>query len=195
MKLKITTAMMLLVLAVPILRARQNAAPSDTSAAKAEHTTYRLEFVLSEFENGKKVNARSYQMMLTEEHNAGTLKIVRSRRESVRVGSRVPIVTGVPTSDGKSASAVQYMDIGVNLDCQLEGSQDDLVLTGNVEVSGISVPPPVGTDALRSNPVVRQSKMSFSSSLTPGKSTTIASVDEVDAPRRMQIDVTATKIK
>src|SRR5207245_595032 len=116
MKLKITTAMMLLALAVPVLRAQQSAAQSDTPTAKFERATYRPDSVLSQFDNGKKV-------------------------------------------------------------------------------SGISVPPAAGTDAIRSNPVVRQSKMSFSSSLTPGKSTTIASVDEVDAPRRMQIDVTATKIK
>jgi hypothetical protein len=155
---------------------------ADMDQARPRVATYRLDFLLTEFESGKKVNARSYQLVV---HSNGT-------REAARVGSRVPIVTG-GTGSPAPLQQIQYMDIGVNIDCKLEGPEDNLVLGGNVEVSGITAP--AGGDATHGNPVVRQSRVSFSSGVTAGKQTTIANLDEVDGPRRMQIDVTATKVK
>jgi hypothetical protein len=180
MRLKIKTAMLwvaLMTAIFPTLAAGQ-AAASAQKAMTDSGSTYRLDFVLTEFESGKKVNTRSYQMVL---HSNGA-------RQSARVGSRVPIATGA------GSMQFQYMDIGVNIDARLRGPDDDLSLEGNIEVSGITMPA-AGADAVHSNPVVRQSKVSFDSAITMGKAITVASLDEVDGPRRLQIDVTATRMK
>src|SRR5713101_1665385 len=113
MRLKITTVMLLLVLTLPIFHARaaaQSGAPAPKTSTDSG-STYRLEFVLTEFENGKKVNARSYQMVVHS--NAG--------RQSARVGSRVPIATG----GSGTITQFNYQDIGVNIDARLRGPDDD----------------------------------------------------------------------
>ncbi len=130
-----------------------------TSERKPAAATYKLEFVLTEFENGKKVNSRNYSMMTQEDH-----------RGQFRVGSHVPITTSSLAQSNPSATPitqVQYMDVGVNIDCRLMGSEDNLSLDGTVEVSGISLPPQGSPGP--GQPVIRQSKTSFGAGVPSGK--------------------------
>jgi type II secretory pathway component GspD/PulD (secretin) len=147
-------------------------------------STYKLAFVLNEFENGKKVNSRSYSMLALED-----------RRGQFRVGSRVPVATG--SVSGGSSSTVntqfQYLDVGVNIDCRVTGTEDNLALDGTVEVSQISMPSQ--SPGALNQPVIRQSKTAFGAGVPVGKQTLLATLDEVDAPRHMEIEVTATKVK
>ena len=67
-----------------------SAAPQAAAgAAPASNPSYKLEFTLTEFEDGKKVNTRSYSMILQR----GT-STRESERGTFRVGSRVPVATG-----------------------------------------------------------------------------------------------------
>ena len=151
--------------------------------AASGRPAYRLDFVLSEFESGKKVNTRNYVMLLQEDHKG-----------QFRVGSRVPVVTGSFSPPNATVNTqFQYMDVGVNIDCRLSGDENNLALDGTAEVS--SVAGTGGTPGTAAEPVVRQSKTSFTASIPAGKPTLLASVDEVDAPRKMEIVVTATRVK
>lgn len=152
----------------------------------AGRPAYRLEFALNEFESGKQVNARNYIMLLQDDHKG-----------QFRVGSRVPVVTGSFSPSTPNATVntqFQYLDVGVNIDCWLRGSdENNLTLDGTAEVSGVSGLG--GTPGTTTQPVVRQEKASFTAVIPAGKPTLLASVDEVDAPRKMEIVVTATRVK
>ena len=139
--------------------------------------TYKLEYVFSENQDGKKVNARSYS----------TLVRVRERG-SIRLGSRIPVAVGVAKEGG--SSPWQYMDIGVNLDCRIAEEVDSGIdLFTSAEMSSL-------TDANRvGNPVVRQSKIQVENIVPIGKQVLLTSADEVDGTRRLQLEVTATRVK
>jgi hypothetical protein len=154
----------------PVLQPPKPQPPQPTS-------TYKLDYVFSENQDGKKVNARSYS----------TLVRVRERG-SIRLGSRIPVAVGA-AKDG-SGNQIQYMDIGVNLDCRIAEELDSGIdLFTNAEVTSL-------TDANRvGNPVVRQSKIQVESIVPAGKQVLLTSADEVDGTRRLQLEVTATKVK
>ena len=139
--------------------------------------TYKLDYVFSENQDGKRVNARSYSTL------------VRARdRGSIRLGSRVPVAIG--TSKEGGGNQIQYMDIGVNIDCRIEEELDSgISLFTNVDVSSL-------TDVNRAgNPIVRQSKIQAANIVPLGKQILLTSADEVDGTRRLQLEVTATKVK
>jgi hypothetical protein len=167
-------------------------APQAAAATSASNPSYRLEFTLSEFEDGKKVNTRSYSMILQRGANRGD-----SSMGLFRVGSRVPVATGSIQPGGSGTQALvntqfQYIDVGVNIDCRLWGADDDLTLSSNVEVSGMSTPREIGGV---SQPVIRQTRSNLQGAITAGKPTMIASLDQVDSARRMEVSVIATKLK
>jgi len=156
-------------------------APKDPKASEAAKdpeknvSVYRLEFVVRELEDGKKINSRSYSMSV-EDGGMGR----------VRVGNRIPFNTG--------KDQFQYFDVGINIDCRLRdhGSYILLYDTG-IEISSI-VKDESATGGTP-NPIVRQARSSVAAAITPGKPAVIASMDDVSSNRRYEVEVTATKIK
>ena len=167
-----------------VARADKLVADLDQARGAASPATYKLEFTVHQFENGKKVNDRSYSVIverarMREDANKYTFK----------AGSKVPVVVGASSSAG--LNQYQYMDIGMNFDCRLWGPDDNLMLQSTVEVSSISTP----QQGASNQPTVRQARADLVSPISGAKPVTIASFDEVDAPRRMDIEVTATKLR
>ena len=168
----------LLVLFIPTaLRAQEPTQQPPKPQSPQPTSTYKLDYVFSENQDGKKVNARSYS----------TLVRVRERG-SIRLGSRIPVAVGASKEDG--SSQWQYMDIGVNLDCRIAEEIDSGIdLLTNAEMSSL-------TDANRvGNPVVRQSKILVENIVPIGKQVLLTSADEVEGTRRLQLEVTVTKVK
>lgn len=163
-----------------VARADKLVADLDQTRGGAGPATYKLEFTVHQFENGKKINDRSYSVIVERGRARED-----ANRYSLKAGSKVPVVTG---SSSAAASQYSYMDIGMNFDCRLWGRDDDLTLQSTVEVSSIS-------QGSSSQPTVRQAKADLVSPIGGAKPVTIASFDEVDAPRRMDIEVTATKLR
>ena len=91
----------------------ENAQKSDNTKAKAVSpkplSAYRLEYTLSEIENGKKINTRSYTMVTEVGDNWNRL----------RIGNRLPVA-----SESGANRQFQYLDIGMNIDCRLLREQD-----------------------------------------------------------------------
>ena len=136
---------------------------------------YRIELNVREIEAGKQLNSRNY-IMVVEDGSWG----------GIRVGNRVPIVGG--------EKGVQYNDVGMNIDCRPRERQDRVSLEIRVESSSV-VPPEQLTAATTLQPMFRQQRSNITSTVTPGKPTLVASMDDVISNRRYEIEVTATKVK
>jgi hypothetical protein len=142
---------------------------------------YKLDYVFSEVQNGKRVNARSYTALL---HSG--------ERGSIRLGNRLPIVTGASRESG--GNQINYMDIGVNIDCRVEREVDSgIALFTSVDMSSLAPEQP--GENRTGNPVVRQTKIQVDSIVPLGKQTLLSSADEVDGTSRFDFEVTATKLR
>lgn len=143
-------------------------------------STYKLDYLFSELQDNKRINTRSYTVL------------VRSMdRGSIRLGNRVPIITG---SSKEGGSQMQYLDIGMNIDCRVEpGSESDITLFTNVE--NTSAAPEQPGENRTGSPVLRQLRYQLNNIVPLNKQTLLGSADEVDGTRRYQVEVTATKVR
>lgn len=149
----------------------------ENTASNRPLSAYRVDFTLSEFEDNKKTNARSYSL-IAQTHSWNKL----------RIGTRLPVQTSTsPTMP----STFQYMDLGINIDCLVE-EQDGLVLLNTtVDVSGMAPQREEQTH----QPIIRQMKTELRTVLNPGKPTIISSNDDPTGKARFQLEATATKLK
>ena len=138
-------------------------------------SAYRLEFTLNEVEDGKKLNTRSYSLLM--QSGGGYNKL--------RVGANVP---QSPTN------ALQYLDFGTNIDCRIQDQEGYVLLDLTIESSS-RAHPEVQNDTTPKQAIVHQIKMNVNTVLTPGKPTVIASMDDPSSKRTYQVEATATKVK
>lgn len=159
--------------------AQDSPSKSAPEAAESGHA-YRLDFTMSELEDGKKINSRQYSMNL----NSG-------EKSEVKIGTRVP----VEFKNGE----LQYIDVGTNIWCQLRDRKDvnwignDVMLNVRSEMSSIVAPEP-GQALLSARPV-RQSKIDASTIAVVGKQMTVGVVDDPNSKRQFQLEVIATKLR
>jgi hypothetical protein len=143
-------------------------------------STYRLDYVFSEMQENKRINARSY-----------TLLVRVMEKAMIKTGSRVPIFTG---GSKEAGNQIQYLDVGMNIDCRIGRELDTGVdLMTSVETSNL-VPEQPGENRT-GDPVIRQVRYAVDNVVPVGKQTLLGSADEVDGTRRLQIEVTATKVR
>src|SRR5581483_6207902 len=152
-------------------QATESAAPTRPIAA------YRLDFTLTEFEDGKKTNSRSYSL-LAQTHSWNKL----------RIGTRLPVATHPSANE---LSQFQYIDIGMNIDANIEEQEGVVLLNSTVDVSGMAPQREEQTHA----PIIRQMKSELRTVVSPGKSTIITADDDPTGKARFQLEVMATKIK
>jgi hypothetical protein len=159
---------------VMLLLASMAYAQSD--AAKKEVTLYKVEFSVMEVQNGQKSNVRNYSMFIASD----------GRMQSTRVGNRVPVPAG---KDG----GIQYMDVGLNLNCRVAAEKENaVVIDFNFDLG--SLLPPDATSA-EHVPVVRQLRQEGTALLPIGKATVISSADDINTTRTIVVEATATRIK
>jgi len=156
--------------------------PPKKDAIEAEPATenfYKLAFTIYELEDGKRTNQLNYMLMGKPGWHSSTL----------RIGTRVPVFM----EDKK----VQYVDAGLDIRCDLKEQRGaklqadcdigigSFIPLGQVASTGTSAP---------SAPVLRSTRTNTSSLLTPGKSALIALVDDINSTKRIQVELTATKV-
>ena len=100
----------LLSAALPALPALAQEKPATASSESAAAGAYRVQVVISEYEGANKVSSMPYTIPVAQMTGDGRA------RGSMRVGTRVP----VSTSSKSGESAIQYMDVGTNLDVQVK---------------------------------------------------------------------------
>jgi hypothetical protein len=160
------------------------AAAQDATSAKAAPDSepghaYRLDFTLSELEDGKKINTRQYSMNL----NAGD-------QSEIKIGTRVPV-------EAKTGE-IQYMDVGTNIWCRMRDHKDvswlgnDVLLTVRSEISNFAVP---DQQSQTMRPIVRQVKIDASTIAVIGKPMIVGVVDDPNSKRQFQLELTVGKLR
>lgn len=135
---------------------------------------YRLDYVIVEIEDGKRVNARSYTLLVDEGAQGGTM----------RMGMRVPVQTGEKN--------MQYMDVGLRIDARVGPRENNAVwVSTRFEVSGLIEQ----ANGVAGAPTVRTVEYSTPAIVQPGKSTVIASGDDLGSKKRFELSVTVTKLR
>jgi len=155
----------------------------DSSPKAAEQKTqkppelweaYRLDFSISELEDGKRINTRQYSMNLNENDS-----------NDLKIGSRVPV-------EGKQGE-VQYIDVGTNIDARTQTRNGQMKLFVHAEMSNFAIPEQAqGHDP---RPVIRQLKIGGSTVVVLGKPMVLGVVDDPNSKRQFQIEVTVTKLR
>jgi len=139
---------------------------------------YHVEFTITELDDGKKVNSRTYSLLVQQ----GILN-------KLRIGGKIPIATSM--GPNSSALQFQYLDIGVNIDCTVQEREGSVLLSSTTDVSSMAQLREEQTH----QPVIRQMKSEVRTILSPGKPTVISSMDDPTGKGRFQLEVTVTKAK
>jgi hypothetical protein len=157
----------------------QNAGPSKpTDDQEKAQGAYRLDFLVSELEDGKKINSRQYSMNLKSPD-----------ANEIKIGTRVP----VEVKQGE----MQYLDVGTNIWCRLKDQSENASLGNNValnvraELSNFSMP----DQTMNTHPTIRQMKIEASTIAAVGRPMVLGSADDPNSKRQFQLDVTVTKLR
>jgi len=179
MKRKVAVAIATLVVvslygSAAVSRAQEQASAKATGESPEKSVdAYRVDFTISEMEDGKKINAREYSMNL----NAGDAN-------AIKVGTRVPV-------EAKQGE-LQYIDVGTNIWSRIKESGSGLVLEVRAEISNFAVPDQASRNRM---PLLRQMQINASTVTIPGRPTVMGSVDDPNSMKQFQLEMTATKLK
>jgi hypothetical protein len=152
-------------------------AHEDADTQEEPSHAYRLDFVVSELEDSKKINTRQYSM-----------NINASDKHEIKIGSRIP----VEVKQGE----LQYMDVGTTIWCQLRDHKDegwlanDVLLNVRSEISNFASP-----DQQTLHPILRQMKIEASTIAVVGKPIIVGIVDDPNSKRQFQLEVTVTRLR
>jgi type II secretory pathway component GspD/PulD (secretin) len=133
---------------------------------------YRVTYSVSDVENGKKTGTQHYALVVA----SGSKGILKE-------GKRIPLVTGATGENAAQNSQVQYIDVGVNIEASIEGQglKTKFVLSGVAEEkSGVGP----------QDPVIQQTMVESSASLTGNKPIVLGSVEVPGTTRHEEIEVT-----
>jgi hypothetical protein len=180
--------LMVLGIAICSAAARARAQDATTSGAVSDKagkvlTAFRLDFAMSESEDGKKINTRHYSMNLVPGY---------APSNEIKIGTRVP----VESKQGE----MQYIDVGTNIWSRMTPQGDSFQLEVRADLSNIAPtaeqenrpsPGPLVANA----PLVRQVRINASTVATPGKPTVIGAVEDPNSKRQFQLEVTVTQLK
>jgi hypothetical protein len=140
---------------------------------------FKLAFVMYELDDAKRTNQRDYMMIgKTDNHPS-----------SIRVSTRVPVYA--------EEKKVTYIDAGLSIRCSLKEQMDRRVqFQCDIEISSFVRPEQIASsgNAGPAAPVLRTTRTESWALLTLGKPAILTTVDDINSAKRMQIEVTATKI-
>ena len=139
--------------------------------------TYRLTFTTTESDGTKRVGVQHYAMVVTP-----------GQRTVMKQGSKVPIATASSGAAGSPGAETKftYVDVGMNFDATMDELANGARLRSKVEQLSIAEQ----TSSLGSqDPIIRQSILEGTSSLTLGKPLVLGSIDIPGSTRRLDVEV------
>jgi len=89
----------------------------------------------------------------------------------------VPVFTGSQTT---------YADVGINIETRLHEAGGKVLLTSNIDMS--SARPGGGT------PTIAQVQVDVNTTVTPGKPTLVASIDDPATQHKLDVEATVTRL-
>ena len=145
---------------------------------------FKLAFVMYELDDAKRTNQRDYMMIgRTDNHPS-----------SIRVATKVPITT-LEKGDEKQYT---YTDVGLRINCSMKEQVDRrLQLQCDIEISSFIRPEQIANatgNAGLAAPFIRTTRTESWALLTMGKPAILNTVDDINSTKRMQIEVTATRL-
>jgi hypothetical protein len=141
--------------------------------------SYKVEFTVNEMDSGKKINSRSYMMLLRAEPVPKW-----TDRQQLRVGTRVPIAN--------EPDKFQYQSVGMNIDCRLMPMETgNVVVDTSWEYNGVEGEQGVNHDA---HPVIRQVNSHVWAVVPLDKPTVVTEMDDVASTHRYVFEVKVTKL-
>ncbi len=139
--------------------------------------TYRLTYTVTELDGGKRIGLQHFSIV-----------IAAGAKTDLKQGSRVPLTTGSYTAGSASTqSQVTYVDIGLNVQAALDQSTDGLNLRSQIEQSSVASEQVAAFGG--QDPVIRQSILEGTASMTAGKPLTLGSLDIPGSTRHLDIEV------
>ena len=168
---------LIVLMALPL--AAQDAKKAERTDDRGDAAVYKLDYLIVELEGGKRIEARDYSLLVD-----GT------RIGRVRIGTRVPIVTG--------PSAFNYLDVGVSIDATVRhASPNGVYLSTKVDVTSMAMGEKGGLfspqlTAQSPQPTMRNFKTENEITVVFGKPTVLFTMDEPSSKRTFQIQLTAT---
>jgi hypothetical protein len=140
---------------------------------------FKLAFVMYELDDAKRTNQRDYMLIGRTDNQPS----------SIRVSTRVPVYT--------EEKKMTYVDAGLTIRCSLKEQVDNRVqLHCDMEVSSFVRPEQMASsgNAGPAAPVLRTTRADSWALLTLGKPAILNTIDDINSAKRMQIEVTATKV-
>ncbi|MBZ5645688.1 MAG: hypothetical protein LAN37_00525 [Acidobacteriia bacterium] len=165
-----------LIFLVAIAAAAQQDKPTEQTA-RPPAATYRVQYIVSEIADGKRINSRNYET-LVQEPFGGNVKWTQ-----IRLGNRVPI----PGEKGP-----HYLDIGISIDTGLQREGDQLVLTTRFDLSSLAPEQPSTPGGM---PVLRSVRFTAEQIVSPGQKVPVSSGDDVNTTHKFEVDAVVTRLK
>ena len=157
------------------------ARPSDAGVG----ALYKFDLAIEELQNEKIVNTRNYSW-------TSELFDSKPKKDVIRIGDRIPIVTAMIGDKGQQQEQFQYIDVGTNIEYKAFVAEDRVVVELEISLSSIVQ---MTQTAPHGQPVVRQTKTVTTTILSPGKPLTAFSLDDPGTPAHYVGKLTVTKIK
>src|SRR5258708_538860 len=157
------------------LEAQDAQTAKSTDIAEKPLPAFRLDFVLFESEDGKRINTRHYSM------NAVPGFI---NSNEIKIGTRVPVET--------QKGEMQYIDVGTNISSRMVEKGDSLQLEVRADLSNFANPEQENRTTM---PLLRQLHISASTVATMGKPAIVGVADDPNSKRQFELEVTVTKLK
>jgi hypothetical protein len=165
---------------------------SKNDSAKEYGPTYRLTYTLTEMDGTKRLGAQRFSTTLTPMDHA-----------TIKVGSKVPIVTGSLNSGSVGAQTqFTYVDVGVNIDARLSQFANGMLLTTKVERLSVADMTSEEQSLPQSQelanfhePVIRQASIANTALLQLGKSVMLGTLDTPGSARHVDVEVLMELVK
>lgn len=110
--MRVYAAVILVLFASASLRAQErNKEQTSAVQSTAPDTQFRIGLVVSEYDGAKEIDSLPYTLNATSSNP----------HSKIRTGMKVPVVVG----EKAGQNSFQYLDVGTNIDCNLEKRSDD----------------------------------------------------------------------
>jgi hypothetical protein len=157
--------------------AQTDAATTKAPATEAEGvpTCYRLTYTITELDGTKRIGTQHFAVTVDPD----------SGDSSIRVGSKVPIVTGSTNPENAAQTQFQYVDVGLDISARIKEYPTGAEVHSKIEQSSVSEEQ---STMGRNDPVIRQAVLQNTSMLAVGKPILLGSLDVPGSTRHLDIE-------
>jgi hypothetical protein len=161
--------------------AAQESSPPVPQCAQVQTAvhSYRLDYLLTETEDGKRIDSRKYSLNMGGGGQAG-----RSLYGRIQVGTRVPV-------GAKTDGTAQSIDVGTTIVAAVTLRDGVLDLSTTCDLTS-AAPDATKIDG---RPILRTLTLVADAPLTQGKPMLVGTADDPDSKREFQLEVTVTEMK